>query len=130
MGSSQQRLSRELEKLTIALHPGAKAGAADVERCRGRQRPQVYDLADALVAGDLRETLALAEELESHGERAGGSCSLSCGGSSEVHRAAALLESGMPEQKVAGRSSLRHGSPRRRSPARRRPTRAALEHAI
>ena len=46
--------------------------------------------------------LALAEELESHGERAGRLVFPVVRRLREVHRAVALLESGMPEQKVAG----------------------------
>jgi DNA polymerase-3 subunit delta len=103
VGSSQQRLARELEKLAIALHPQARAGVDDVERlATGDNAPQSYDLADALVAGDLRACLALAEELESLGERAGRLVFPLSRRLREVHRAAALLESGVPEQKVAG----------------------------
>ena len=68
----------------------------------GDAAPQAYDLADALVAGDLRATLALAEELEAHGERAGRLVFPVVRRLREVHRAVALIESGMPEQKVAG----------------------------
>ena len=72
VGSSQQRLSRELEKMAIAVHPAAAVTAGDVESpAAADNAPQVYDLADALVAGDLRETLALAQELEAYGERPG-----------------------------------------------------------
>jgi DNA polymerase-3 subunit delta len=101
VGSSQQRLSRELEKIAIAVHPAVAVTAADVEALAAADNaPQVYDLADALVAGDLRETLALAEELESHGERPGRLVFPVVRRLREVHRAAALLEAGMPEQKV------------------------------
>ena len=72
VGTSQQRLSRELEKLALAVHPSTNVTTADVEPMAARDTsPQAYDLADALVAGDLRATLALAERLESHGERPG-----------------------------------------------------------
>jgi DNA polymerase-3 subunit delta len=101
VGSSQQRLSRELEKIAIALHPAVNVTAADVEALAAADNaPQVYDLADALVAGDLRETLALAEELEAYGERPGRLMFPVVRRLREVHRAAALLEAGMPEQKV------------------------------
>ena len=101
MGQSQQRLSRELEKIGLALHPGTNVTLADIEELAASDNaPQVYDLADALVAGDLRETLSLAEELESHGERPGRLVFPIMRRLREVHRAAALLESGMPEQKV------------------------------
>jgi DNA polymerase III subunit delta len=101
VGTSQQRLSRELEKLALALHPARTAGPGDVERLAARDAaPQAYDLADALVAGDLCATLALAEELEAHGERPGRLVFPIARRLREVHRAAVMLDAGMPEQKV------------------------------
>ena len=101
VGTSQQRLSRELEKLALALHPARTAGPGDVERLAARDAaPQAYDLADALVAGDLRATLALAEELEAHGERPGRLVFPIARRLREVHRAAVMLDAGTPEQKV------------------------------
>jgi DNA polymerase III subunit delta len=101
VGTSQQRLSRELEKLALALHPARTASPGDVERLAARDAaPQAYDLADALVAGDLRATLALAEELEAHGERPGRLVFPIARRLREVHRAAVMLDAGMPEQKV------------------------------
>jgi DNA polymerase-3 subunit delta len=101
VGTSQQRLSRELEKLALALHPARTASPGDVERLAAPDAaPQAYDLADALVAGDLRATLALAEELEAHGERPGRLVFPIARRLREVHRAAVMLDAGMPEQKV------------------------------
>ena len=101
VGTSQQRLSRELEKLALALHPARTASPGDVERLAARDAaPQAYDLADALVAGDLRATLALAEELEAHGERPGRLVFPIARRLREVHRAAVMLDAGIPEQKV------------------------------
>jgi DNA polymerase-3 subunit delta len=101
-GPSQQRITRELEKLAVAVHPKATATAADVERyAAGEASPKVYDLADALVAGDLRAALGLAEELEAHGERPGSLMFPIVRRLREVHTATALLERGMPEQKAA-----------------------------
>jgi DNA polymerase-3 subunit delta len=101
VGTSQQRLSRELEKLAVAVHPAEAVTAADLERfVAADAAPQAYDLADALVAGDLRDTLALAEELEAHGERPGRLLFPLVRRLREVHRAAALLDAGMPDQKV------------------------------
>jgi DNA polymerase III subunit delta len=101
VGTSQQRLSRELEKLALALYPGEAVTVGDVERLAARDAaPQAYDLADALVAGDLHATLALAEELEAHGERPGRLVFPIARRLREVHRAAVMLDAGMPEQKV------------------------------
>ena len=131
VGPSQQRLSRELEKLSIALHPAVRAGAADVERlASGDNAPQAYDLADAVVAGDLRVTLALAEELESHGERAGRLVFPVVRRLREVHRAVALLESGMPEQKVAGSLGGPPWLAKKTIARAKKADRSTLEHAL
>jgi DNA polymerase III subunit delta len=101
VGTSQQQLSRELEKLALAVYPRGTVSLGDVERLAARDAaPQAYDLADALVAGDLRATLALAEELEAHGERPGRLVFPIARRLREVHRAAVMLDGGMSEQKV------------------------------
>ena len=102
VGSSQQRLSRELEKIALAVHPSATITTADVERLAATDTaPGAYDLADALVAGDLRGTLALAEQLDEHGERPGKLVWPIVRRLREVHQAAALLGAGMPDAQVA-----------------------------
>jgi DNA polymerase-3 subunit delta len=101
VGSSQQRLSRELEKIGLALHPSLNVTAADVERLASTDTsPGAYDLADALVAGDLKTTIALAEQLEEHGERPGKLIFPVVRRLREVHQAASLLAAGMPDAKV------------------------------
>jgi DNA polymerase III subunit delta len=101
VGSSQQRLSRELEKIGLALHPSVNITSSDVERLAASDTaPGAYDLADALVAGDLRETLALAEQLEEYGERPGRLIYTVVRRLREVHHAASLLAAGMPDAKV------------------------------
>ena len=87
----------------------------DVEQlAAGDTAPGAYDLADALVAGDLRGTLALAEQLDEHGERPGRLVWPIVRRLREVHQAAALLASGH-----AGRQG--GGGPRRdrRGPAKK-----------
>ena len=102
VGTSQQRLSRELEKIALAVHPSAAVTVADVERLAATDTaPGVYDLADALVAGDLRGTLALAEQLDEHGERPSKLVWPIVRRLREVHQAAALLGAGMPDAQVA-----------------------------
>jgi DNA polymerase III subunit delta len=130
-GPSQQRLSRELEKLAIALYPSANAGTEDIEELTaGDGAPQAYDLADALVAGDLRATLALAEELEAHGERAQRLVFPVVRRLREVHRAVALIESGMPEQKVAGALGGPPWLAKKTIARARKADRVTLEHAL
>jgi DNA polymerase III subunit delta len=131
VGTSQQRLSRELEKLSIALHPTTTAGTEDVEElASGDGMPQAYDLADALVAGDLRRCLTLAEQLEAHGERAGRLVYPIVRRLREVHRATALIEAGMPEQKVAGALGMPPWLAKRTVARARKADRPALERAL
>lgn len=102
VGTGQQRLSRELEKIQIALHPDPHVTVEAIRRlAAGDTSPQVYDLADALVSGDVVATLRLAEELEAHGERPGRLMFPIVRRLREVHRATALLDRGMSEQHVA-----------------------------
>jgi DNA polymerase III delta subunit len=130
-GSSQQRLSRELEKLALALHPHASVSASDVERLTAADvAPQVYDLADAIVAGDLRTSLALAEEIESHGERPGRLAFPIVRRLREVHRAATLLDSGLPEQEVTDALGVPPWLAKKTLARARKVDRAALERAL
>ena len=131
VGTGQQRLSRELEKLALAVHPSTNLTPADVEAGAARDAsPQAYDLADALVAGDLRETLALAEELESHGERPGRLVFPVVRRLREVHRAASLLDAGLPEAKVAEALKAPPWLVKKTVARAKKADRAALERAI
>ena len=101
VGQSQQRLSRELEKIRLALHPSVHVTATDVERLAAADSaPGAYELADALVAGDLKQTLALAEQLDEYGEPPGRLLFPIVRRLREVHQAAALLAAGMPDAQV------------------------------
>ncbi len=131
VGTSQQRLSRELEKLALAVHPSANVTSADVDQMAARDTaPQAYDLADALVAGDLRATLALAEQLESHGERPGRLLFPVVRRLREVHRAASLLDRGVPESKVGEALKAPPWLVKKTVARAKKADRAALERAI
>jgi DNA polymerase III subunit delta len=131
VGQSQQRLSRELEKIALAIHPRANVSRGDVEALAASDNsPQAYDLADAVVAGDLRATLALAEELESYGERPGRLIWPVVRRLREVHRAAALLDSGMPEAKVGEALRAPPWLAKKTVARAKKADRAALERAI
>jgi DNA polymerase III delta subunit len=131
VGQSQQRLSREVEKIALALHPRTDVSTGDVEALAAADSaPQVYDLADALVARDLRATLGLAEQLESHGERPGRLIYPVVRRLREVHRAAALLDSGMPEAKVTEALKAPPWLAKKTVSRAKKADRAALERAI
>jgi DNA polymerase III subunit delta len=131
VGAGQQRLSRELEKLALAIHPRTQVSAADVDTLAARDAsPQAYDLADALVAGDLRASLWLAEQLEAHGERPSRLIFPVVRRLREVHRAAALLDSGMADAQVGEALRAPPWLVKRTVARAKKADRAALERAI
>lgn len=101
VGGGQQRLAREVEKLGIAAHPSGALSTAEIEELTHAEAGRhVYDLADAIVAGDGRAALAIAEQLlgrDEHGSKLSYSIVRRL---REVHTASSLLEQGLPEQKV------------------------------
>jgi DNA polymerase III subunit delta len=70
VGDRQQRLMRELEKLALEHPPGSAIGVQEVEdSCASSAEEKVWNLADALVAGDRRAATRLLLELRQQGER-------------------------------------------------------------
>jgi DNA polymerase III delta subunit len=131
VGVGQQRLSRELEKIALAIHPSTNVTVPNVDELAARDTaPQAYDLADALVAGDLKATLALAEQLESHGERPGKLVYPVVRRLREVHRAASLLDQGLPESKVGEALKAPPWLVKKTVARAKKADRAALERAI
>jgi len=131
VGSSQQRLIREIEKLALAVHPATRIGLEDIERlATGDASPGAYDLADALAAGDRREALAIAERITAREGKPGGLLWGIARRLREVHRAVVMLESGVPEQKV-GESINRQPWLAKKIVARaKKADRATLERAL
>jgi DNA polymerase III subunit delta len=130
-GPSQQRMSRELEKISIAVYPEATATLDDVERlAAGEASPKVYDLADAVVAGNAESAIALAEELSEWGERPSRFVYPIVGRLREVHRAAELLEGGMTEKELAGALKMPPWRAKKVVALARRADREALARAI
>ena len=131
VGPGQQRLSRELEKLSIALHPEPTATVEDVERlAAGEASPKVYDLADAVVGGNVESAIELAEELSEWGERPSRFVYPIVGRLREVHRAVELLEAGMTEKELAGALKMPPWRAKKVVALARRADRQALERAI
>jgi len=130
-GPSQQRMSRELEKISIALYPEATASVDDVERlAAGEASPKIYDLADAVVGGNVESAIALAEELSEWGERPSRFVYPIIGRLREVRRAAELLEGGMTEKELAGALKMPPWRAKKVVALARRADREALERAI
>jgi len=70
VGDRQQRLLRELEKLTLDLGAGSTLGVEQVEELASlSSERRVWSLADALVAGDRPAATRIYLSLEGQGER-------------------------------------------------------------
>jgi DNA polymerase-3 subunit delta len=130
-GPSQQRMSRELEKLAIALHPEPTVGVDDVEQLvAGEASPKVYDLADALVGGNVESAIELAEELTAFGERPSRFVYPIIGRLREVHRAVELLEGGLTEKELASAMKAPPWRVKKVVALARRADRESLERAL
>jgi DNA polymerase III subunit delta len=101
VGPSPLRLAREVEKLALMAHPRDRLDAEEVERLAAPEASsQVYDIADALMTGDGARALGLAEALGRLEERTTRLAFPIVRRLREVHRAVALLDSGVPEGDV------------------------------
>jgi DNA polymerase III subunit delta len=101
VGERQQRLKRELEKLALALQPGARVGAADVEElAAGSAERKAWSLADAVVARDRAAAARLYLELRGQGERLTGLLFQVARRLREAHDASTRLDAGEPAAQV------------------------------
>ena len=131
VGNSQQRLSREVERLAILAHPKDRLTAEQVQRlAAGESSNQTYELADALVAGDLEQSLRLAELLVESGERPAGLVFPVLRGLRRSLRAAELVDAGVPESQIAKELRMPPWLAKRITAQARRADRDALERAL
>ncbi len=131
VGNSQQRLSREVEKLALLAHPKDRLTAEQVQRlASGEAAGQTYDLADALVAGDLEQSLRLAERLVETGERPAGLVFPIVRGLRRSLRAAELIDAGVSESQLAKELRMPPWLAKRIAAQARRADRDALERAL
>ena len=131
VGSRQQQLQREIEKLRIALHPATRVAPADVDAVTaGDATAQAYELADSIVAADLPATMALAEQLRAANEPPGRLTYRIVNRVRDVYRAAVLLEAGVSEQKIAGTLGMPPWLAKRIAGQARKADREVLERAL
>lgn len=131
VGARQQRLQREVEKLATLAHPRTQLTAEEVERlAAGEASMQVYDLADAVVAGDLATTMRLAEALCAGEDRPSRLLYPIVRRLRDVHRATELLDAGLPEQKVAGALKMAPWQAKRALAQAKKADRDSLARAI
>jgi len=130
VGARQQRLAREIEKLVLAVHPATEVTPEDVEEmASGEALPKVYDLADAVVGGDLRSTLSLAEELGLQ-ESPSRLVYPIVGRLREVHRVLELIDSGVAEKDLAASMKMPPWRAKKAIALARRADRDAVERAL
>jgi DNA polymerase-3 subunit delta len=131
VGTRQQRLAREIERLAILAHPRTQLTADEITRLAAADAPQqVYDLADALVAGDVPASLGLAERLTSGEDRPSKLVYPIVRRLRDVHRAAELLDAGVPEAKVAGALKMPPWAAKRTLAQAKKADREALARAL
>jgi DNA polymerase-3 subunit delta len=131
VGTRQQRLAREIERLAILAHPRTQLTAAEVARLATAEvTQQVYDLADALVAGDAAASLRLAERLTGGDERPSKLIFPIVRRIRDVHRAAELLDAGVPESKVAAAMKMPPWAAKRALAQAKKADRDALARAL
>jgi DNA polymerase III subunit delta len=99
VGTGQQRLAREIEKIAIAVHPETVVTPEDVEElAAGETAPKVYALADAVVGGEAQDAIAIAQQLAAQGSRSNSFVLPVASRLREVRQVIGLLDSGMAEK--------------------------------
>jgi len=130
-GPRQQRLAREVERLALLAHPEGKLDAhAIAELAAGDTSPQTYELADAVVAGDVRAALAAAERLRAQGESGHRLLYAIVRRLRDVHRAAELLDAGVSESDAPSKLGMPPWLTKRIVAQAKKAGRHALEDAI
>src|SRR3954471_17068790 len=131
VGPRQQRLAREVERLALPAYPDGKLDSQQLaELAAGEHELQAYELADAIVAGNQRHALAVAERLTTQGETPGRLLYAVVRRLRDVHRAAELLDAGITESDAAGKLGMPPWLAKRIISAAKKAGRQALEDAI
>lgn len=131
VGTRQQRIMREIEKLVVAAHPGTQLSAEEVRSLvAGDFGEKAYALADALVAGDTAVSIRLAEQLVSSGERPSGLAYPIVRRLRDVQRVSELLDAGVPEKRAQGSVKMPPWQWKRIVAQAKKADRDALENAL
>jgi DNA polymerase III subunit delta len=104
VGERQQRLLRELEKISLELGPDASPTAEEVdELCAGSAERKSWTLADAVVAGDREVAMRVMMELRGQGERVPSLMFAMVRRLRDAHEIAVALEAGESPSQIKGR---------------------------
>jgi DNA polymerase-3 subunit delta len=131
VGDRQQRLLRELEKLALAVEPGASldAGAVEVLAAPSAER-RGWTLADALVAGDAQAATRIYLALRAQGERVPGLLYWMTQRVRDAHGVAEALDRGEPPAQIKRRLRMPSRAADRLIADARRAGAERLERAI
>jgi DNA polymerase III subunit delta len=131
VGDRQQRLLRELEKLALAVEPGASldAGAVEALAAPSAER-RGWTLADALVAGDAQAATRIYLALRAQGERVPGLLYWMTQRVRDAHGVAEALDRGEPPAQIKRRLRMPSRAADRLIADARRAGAERLERAI
>ncbi|MBA3301295.1 MAG: DNA polymerase III subunit delta [Thermoleophilaceae bacterium] len=129
VGTSQARIAREIEKLALAKHPDTNVSVQDIEEfASGDAGPDVWALADALVAGRVDAALQVAERL---GEERPTALSFRLVRElRNAHRAAAMLDAGVADAQIAKEMGMPPWKAKKTIAKARKADRDGLERAL
>lgn len=104
VGERQQRLVRELEKIALALGPGARPTAEEIDMlCAGSSERKAWTLADLIVAGDSQGAMRALIALRGQGERVTGLLFTIVRRLRDAHEIATRLDAGESPAQIRGR---------------------------
>ncbi|HEX8976026.1 MAG TPA: DNA polymerase III subunit delta [Solirubrobacteraceae bacterium] len=107
VGERQQRLLRELEKLSLGTGPGGRLDVAEVEELTAPSAERkAWAVADALVAGDAATAVRAYLALREQGERLSGLLYWIAQRVRMAHEVAAALDAGEPAAQIKRRMRM------------------------
>ncbi|MEX0620604.1 MAG: DNA polymerase III subunit delta [Solirubrobacterales bacterium] len=107
LGDGQSRLANELDRLALWAEPGGTVEPEDLEEMvSDSSEVKAFALGDAVVAGDRRASLMIAERLMDQGSSAAGAVYSVAMAVRRVHKAIALLDSGAPPNRIGSELKL------------------------
>jgi DNA polymerase III delta subunit len=107
LGDSLTRLENEMERLALWAGPDGTVEMEDLEEMvSDSSETKGFALGDAVVAGDRRASLAIAEQLIAQGSSAAGTVYPTAMAVRRVHKAISLLDSGTPPNRIGSELKL------------------------
>jgi DNA polymerase-3 subunit delta len=107
LGDSLTRLDNEMDRLALWAGPEGTVELEDLEEMvSDSSEVKGFALGDAVVSGDRRTSVAIAERLVAQGSSAAGTVYPTAQAVRRVHKAIALLDSGTPPNRIGSELKL------------------------